>query len=182
MDKVTFFNQALQLIGDRQYKEGTPGYEACNLWFPDVMREALAYGAWSFATVRRELVAEREPGVFLLPEECVNLLRVGARRFEKRGWRIYVDGEPSKVDVWYVSDDLARGEHLPKGAPRFVQGVRELLAARITGKLEGDVGKAVQLERVAWDTLTEALHDDVTQYASNDQHPLEDIMGQSIMI
>lgn len=173
----------LQLVGDRQYKEGTPGYEACNLWFPDVMREALTFGAWSFATVGRKLVREEGKEGFELPEECLKLLRVDARRYKKMGRRIYPEGEDVKeLEVEYISDMYARIEHLPQQEPRFVQGVRQLLAARIMGKLEGDVGKAMQMERVAWEAIEDALHDDVVQFASNDQHPLEDIMNQSIVL
>ena len=183
MDKVTFFQQVLQLVGDRQYVEGTPGYEACNLWFPDVMREALKFGAWSFARVGRTLEKEEGRKGFRLPEECLRLLKVGAERFRMLGRVILPeDEELRELEVEYVSDDLARGEHWPGWEPRFVQGVRLLLAGRITARLEGDVGKAVQLERMAWESLEDALHDDVVQYASNDQHPLEDIMNQSIIL
>lgn len=182
MDKVTFFTQVLQYVGDRQYKEGTPGFDACNLWFPDVMREALKFGAWSFATVAKRLEREEGREGFELPEDCLRLLKVSAERYRKLGRRIYPEDEKlEELEVEFVSDGFARVEHLPKEEPRFVQGVRLLLAGRIMAKLEGDLGKGVQLERMAWESLEDALHDDVVQFASNDQHPLEDIVNNSIL-
>lgn len=183
MDKVSFFNQVLQLLGDREYKVGTPGSDACDLWFTDVMREALRFGSWSFATEERVLKRKEGESGFILPQDCLRLTYVGARRFMKHGRRIFPeDNDMEELTVRYVSDKYAQIEHVPEMEPRFVQGVRQLLAARIVGRLEGDIGRATQLESVAWESIEDALHDDVVQFASNDQHPLEDIINQSITL
>ena len=85
MDKVTFFQQSLQTLGDREYKRDSPTGKACDLWFPSVMHEALNYGAWSFATKTTELPPE-EDGTYTLEipyanptELAMDILRWGER-------------------------------------------------------------------------------------------------------
>lgn len=183
MDKVHFFSQTLSLLGEREYTEGTPGYEACNLWFPDVLREALRAGAWSFATREMDLGYDEYRGGYELPRDCVRLLHVGARRYAVEGRVVKPErGDGGALRVRYVSDELAQVEHVPEGQPRFVQGVRLLLAARVAPTITGDVRLSQQLEGQAWAAMDDALHDDVLQFASNDQHPLTDILNNSITL
>lgn len=183
MDKVSFFNQALGLLGEAEYVAGTPGFDACNLWWPDVMREMLRSGAWSFATKERTLdYNEREAG-YVLPQGCLRLLWVGADRYVILGRvvRPEVDAREG-LKVRYVCDELAQVEHLPSVSPRFIHAVRLLLAARIAPRVTGDVRLSQQLEAQAWAAQEEALHEDVRQFGSNDQHPLSDIINASITL
>ena len=91
MDKVTFFQQSLQTLGDREYKRDSPTGKACDLWFPSVMHEALNYGAWSFATKTTELPPE-EDGTYTLPEDCLRPLDVYKRQLGVQAPQIF--GEP----------------------------------------------------------------------------------------
>lgn len=185
MDKVTFFQQALQTLGDREYKRGTPTGACCDLWFPTVMHEALNYGAWSFATRSVDLSAE-EDGTFLLPEDCLRPLKVDAVRFRIDGRRVIVEQSwTSRGDkalfLRYVSNALAKAEWLPEDQPLFVRGVTLLLAARIAVKITGDQQLALALDQMASATLADALHKDALAQYSNDQHPLADILNSSIV-
>lgn len=184
MDKVTFFQQALQTLGDREYKRETPTGRACDLWFPTVMHEALHYGAWSFATRSADLSPE-DDGTFLLPDDCLRPLKVDAARFRIDGRRVIVE-QPwnSRGDkalfLRYVSNALAKAECLPEDQPLFVRGVMVLLAARIAVKITGDQQLAMALDQLASATLADALHKDALGQYSNDQHPLADILSSSI--
>ncbi len=70
MDKVTLFEQSLHILGDREYKRESPTGRECDLWFPIVLAEALNFGSWSFATLRR-ILPPVSPGVYRLPEDCL---------------------------------------------------------------------------------------------------------------
>lgn len=185
MDRVTFFQQALQTLGDREYKRDTPTGQACDLWFPTVMHEALNYGAWSFATRCVDLLPEFD-GSFLLPADCLRPLMVDAMRFRIDGRRVVVEqswnsrGDRS-LFLRYVSNGLAKAEFLPEDQPLFVRGVMLLLAARMAMKITGEPQLALSLEQLGATTLAEALHKDALAQYSNDQHPLADILGSSIV-
>lgn len=185
MDKVTFFQQALQTLGDREYKRDTPTGAACDLWFPTVMHEALNYGAWSFATRSVDLLPEKD-GTFFLPIDCLRPLKVDTMRYRIDGRRVIVE-QPwhSRGDkalfLRYVSNDMAKAERLPENQPLFIRGVSLLLAARMAVKITGDHQLALTLEQMASATLAEALHKDALAQYSNDQHPLADILNSSII-
>lgn len=185
MDKVTFFQQALQTLGDREYKRDTPTGKACDLWFPTVMHEALNYGAWSFATRSVDLAPE-DDGTFLLPADCLRPLKVDAMRYRIDGRRVIVEqcwnsrGDKA-LFLRYISNALAKEEYLPEDQPLFVRGVSLLLAARIAPKITGDPQLAFNLEQMASATLADALHKDALTQYSNDQHPLADILNSSII-
>ena len=70
---------------------------------------------------------------------------------------------------------------LPDNAPMFVEDVKCLLAAQmattVTGKPQ-NVGVFLDLYRRY---IADALHHDVSQRGSNDQHPLMDILNRSIL-
>lgn len=185
MDKVTLFQQALQTLGDREYKRDTPTGKACDLWFPTVMHEALNYGAWSFATKTEDLPPQ-DDGTYILPVDCLRPLRIEAQRYRIDGRHIIIEqswysrGE-GNLYIRYISNALAKAEHLPKTQPLFVRGVCLLLAARIATKITGEPQLALSLEQMASATLADALHKDALAQYSNDQHPLSDILQSSII-
>lgn len=185
MDKVTFFQQALQTLGDREYKRDTPTGKACDLWFPAVMHESLNYGAWSFATRSADL-SPQDDGTYILPEDCLRPLKIDAMRYRIDGQRIIIEqswysrGEKN-LYIRYISNALAKAEHLPETQPLFVRGTCLLLAARIATKITGEPQLALNLEQMAAATLSDALHKDALAQYSNDQHPLTDILQSSII-
>ena len=166
MDKLTFFSQCLSLLGEQEYVLDSPAARTCDLWFPSVMMEAVSYGPWSFATKESVLECPEGNGRFPLPEDCLKLLNVEC---------------PSRLQVRFLSNDLALAEMLPDNAPLFVEAVKCLLAAKmattVTGKPQ-NVGVFLDLYRRY---IADALHHDVNQRGSNDQHPLKDILKRSIL-
>lgn len=184
MDKVTFYQQSLQTLGDREYKRDSPTGKACDLWFPSVMHEALNYGAWSFAAKTMELAPE-EDGSYTLPEDCLRPFRIDALRYRIDGKKIIVEqarnAGKSTLTLRYISNDLAKAERLPETQPLFVRGVSLLLAARMAVKITGQPQLALNLEQMASVTLSDALHKDALAQYSNDQHPLADILQASII-
>ena len=88
---------------------------------------------------------------------------------------------PSRLQVRFLSNDLALAEMLPDNAHLFVEAVKCLLAAKIAATVTGkpqNVGVFLELYRRY---IADALHQDVSQRGSNDQHPLKDILNRSIL-
>lgn len=185
MDKVTLFEQSLHIIGDREYKRDSPTGRECDLWFPAVLSEALNFGAWSFATRRRILDASSS-GVYPLPEDCLRPLKINHSSFELigRDIHLHVTYQPvpdQGLELTYITNALARAEALPDSQPLFLRGLSLLLAARMAPKITGQPQLAFTLEEAANSALAEALHMDALSQHSNDQHPLEHILGLSIV-
>lgn len=179
MDKVTLFEQALQTLGDREYKRDSPTGKTCDLWFPTVMHEALNFGSWSFATKEVTLPPSNQ-NTFPLPEDCLRPLFIDARHYQIIGRNIQA-GDTKSLFLRYISNALTKAEHLPETQPLFVHGVCLLLAARIATKITGQPQLALNLEQMAEAALSEALHMDALTQHSNDQHPLADIIKNSII-
>ena len=181
MDKLTFFSQCLSLLGEQEYVLDSPAARTCDLWFPSVMLEAVSYGPWSFATKETVLECPEKDGRFTVPEDCLKLLKVDARHWRMSGRTVICEESHSLLYVWYLSNDLALAETLPDNAPMFVEPVKCLLAAKmattVTGKPQ-NVGVFLDLYRRY---IADALHHDVSQRGSNDQHPLMDILNRSIL-
>lgn len=185
MDKITFFEQALHTLGDREYKRDSPTGKECDLWFPGVLREALNYGSWSFA-VRKCVLEPNERGFYPLPEDCLRPLKINHSKFELMGRNIYLDvlfhpAPEEGLELTYISDSLGRGETLPDDEPLFLNGLRLLMAARLAPKITGQPQLAFSLEEAARSSLGEALHQNSLAQHSNDQHPLKWIMDSSIV-
>lgn len=185
MDKVTVFNQALAQFGDREYLRDSPAGRTVDLWWPTVLREALLFGAWSWATKRLEM--ERgESGRFAIPEDCLRVLSVGADEFRIEGRELVIErygrrGDGSdKLVVDYLSDEVARSEVLPDHSPFFIKGVVFILAGRCALKLASSPQLAAALEAQGEAFLSKALHWDTCQHSSNDQDPLAEILNSSI--
>lgn len=186
MDKVTLFNRALQKLGEREYYRDSPSGKACDLWFPQVLHEALMFGAWSFATKEVELHPGKKEEGFEIPRDCIRVLEVDALRWRMRGRRIVLEklwegpGHGEVLKLTYLSNDLAKREELPEQEPLFCNGVMLLLASRLSMKLSSDPNMEIKLEQQAQEALSQALHLNVVQSHSNDQHPLVDILNQSL--
>lgn len=184
MDKVTVFNQALAQLGDREYTKDSSTGRAVDLWWPTVLREALLFGAWTWATKRVELDHSimRHP----LPEDCLRVLRVGADLFRIEGRELVIErygkraAGSDKLVVDYLSDEVARSEVLPDHSPFFIKGVVFILAARCALKLASSAQLAAALEAQGETFLRKALHWDACQHSSNDQDPLTEILNSSI--
>lgn len=96
------------------------------------------------------------------------------------GRTVVCEERPSRLQVRFLSNDLALGERLPDNEPLFVEAVKCLLAARIAATVTGkpqSVGVFLDLYRRY---IADALHQDVSQRGSNDQHPLKGILNRSI--
>ena len=111
----------------------------------------------------------------------MKLLNVEARHWRMAGRTVVCEECPSRLQVRFLSNDLALAEMLPDNAPLFVEAVKCLLAAKmattVTGKPQ-NVGVFLDLYRRY---IADALHHDVSQRGSNDQHPLKDILKRSIL-
>lgn len=185
MDKVTLFEQSLHLLGDREYKRDSPAGRECDLWFPAVLREALNFGAWTFAARRRTLDAA-SPGIYPLPDDCLRPLHINHSAFELIGHDIclHTTFQPAPeggLELTYISDTFAAAEDLPDTSPLFLRGLTLLLAARMAPKITGQLQLSLTLEEAARAALAEALHQDALAQHSNDQHPLERILTLSLL-
>lgn len=185
MDKITLFEQALHILGDREYVRDSPTGRECDLWFPSVLTEALNYGSWSFAA-RRRILYPSPDGSFPLPEDCLRPLRLNHSSYELIGRDIHLNTRfaptPERgLELTYISDSLGKAELLPDSQPLFLRGVSLLLAARMASKLTGQPQLAFTLEEAANAALAEALHKDTLAQHSNDQHPMERILQSSIL-
>lgn len=184
MNKETVCQMALHEIGEHSYVEGTPGYAACELYFRQTFLFLLRRFDWSFA--RKRVRLQRSGEVWVLPEDCLRIVELGGLRH----WRKYgacivpeVDGW-SDGDVWvvYTSSECAMEGFIPDDVPDFAQVMIFHLAAAICGCVSGDEGKRQSLLEKAEGVLREAALLDATQDASNDQHPLEGMLNNSITV
>lgn len=121
MDKVTLFEQSLHILGDREYKRESPTGRECDLWFPIVLAEALNFGSWSFATLRR-ILPPVSPGVYRLPEDCLRPLKINHSSFELIGRDILLhttyQPEPDNgLELTYITNALGKAEILPDSQP-----------------------------------------------------------------
>lgn len=181
MDKLTFFSQCLSLLGEQEYVLDSPAARACDLWFPSVMLEAISYGPWSFATKEAVLECPEETGRFPVPEDCLKLLKVEARHWRMAGRTVICEECPSRLQVRFLSNDLALAESLPDNEPLFVEAVMCLLASKVATTVTGKPQIVTVFLELYRRYADEALHHDVSQRGSNDQHPLKDILNRSIL-
>lgn len=181
MDKITLFNQALHYIGDRDYYRNTPSGQECDLWFPDIYHEALVYGAWTFAT-KRTSITKSSSGVYPLPEDCLRLLKTSISSYSLIGRDVVQEGRPhdEKIDITYISNDIARSETFPETEPLFIKAITLMLASKIAMKLSSSPDLSMALDMQAKTAIRQALHHNVVQSQSNDQHPLRTILNNSL--
>ena len=85
------------------------------------------------------------------------------------------------LELTYITNALGKAEILSDSQPLFLRGVSLLLAARMAPKITGQPQLSFTLEEAANSALAEALHKDALAQHSNDQHPLERILGLSIV-
>lgn len=182
MDKSEVCQMALHEVGEHDYVTGTPGYDACELYFRQTFLFLLKRHDWSFARKRVSL-AKVDAG-WALPEDCLSIVELsGLRRWRKYGAVIVseVDGLVSgEVCVIYTSSEHAAMGYIPDDMPDFAQALIYYLAASIIGCVSGNEMKRQELLEKAEGVLREAMLMDAKQDASNDQHPLDLIMENSI--
>lgn len=128
----------------------------------------------------------RLPGVYRLPEDCLRPLKINHSSFELIGRDILLhttyQPEPDNgLELTYITNALGKAEILPDSQPLFLRGLSLLLAARMAPKITGQPQLSFTLEEAANSALAEALHKDALAQHSNDQHPLERILGLSIV-
>lgn len=175
-------NMALRLIGEHEYVAGTPGYETTELFFPQCYRELLAAHDWSFAR-RRKGLQVNEHGEYELPADCLRIVEViGLRSWRKYGRMIRPEsgGNSTDIELVYTSSSLANRGEVPEEVPEFVRALYTQLAAYIAVPICNDPQRAQGLMREARELTYAAMTHDTQQDGSNDQHPLDRIMNQSI--
>ena len=232
MDIVTVINQALSLIGDRVYKEGSATSAPLKLHYNSVVRRCLLKHDWSFARVldkevkathrhihkehgghhekhdeekpRHELAEKmnrmnrswiEDDVYYLLPADCLVVRdlkdSVSGRRLKE--FQVGVDTQTynrivrseelagAPLLVTYTSNLMSLGGELPDVAGGFIDGVVYTLAAAISPVLGVDLQMASYLRAEGERILGEARVIDARQDASNDQHPLKEILGNDIL-
>lgn len=174
---------ALNAIGKANYAHGTPGYEACNLYFAPLMGELLSRHDWSFAR-RRVVLKANDEGEYKLPSDCLRIVELSGLR----NWNIY--GEHirpeqgavpnSEVVMIYTSSQLADRGELPDRARMFAQALIMRLAAALAAAVAHDDRKSEHFLNVAQMELRNAMTLDTQQDNSNDQHPLNRMLQNGI--
>lgn len=182
MDKSELCQMALHEIGEHEYVTGTPGYEACELYFKQCFSFLLKRHDWSFAR-KRVALAKVDAG-WAMPEDCLSIVELsGPRRWRKFGSVIVPESscwDAGKVYLVYTSSEPVAEGCVPDNMPDFAQAFIYHLAASIIGCVSGDEAKRQELLGKAESVLREAMLADAVQDASNDQHPLEILMNNSI--
>lgn len=181
MDKSELCQMALHEIGEHEYVTGTPGYEACELYFRQTFLYLLKRHDWSFARKRVQL--SRCAAGWLLPGDCLSIVEMeGLRHWRKFGASIEAESGAGSDAVYLVytsSEPVARGM-VPDDMADFAQAFVYYLAAAVCGCVSGNEAKRQELLEKAESVLREAMWLDTKQDASNDQHPLERLMNDSI--
>lgn len=177
MTFAELYDRALSLIGEREVRSEQQVDHDINLWVKQVAGEALMVGAWSFA---RKLAALKPAadGGYLLPDDCLRVLRRQADRFDVVGRKVYVPSS-ARVELdsdgclpcLYVSSEMADSGVLPDYAPLFLYGLELLLASKIAMVTTGRAAAAASYAQAGDAALRRALHFDMVQLDSNDQRP-----------
>lgn len=182
MDKSELCQMALHEVGEHAYVTGTPGYDACELYFKQCFLFLLKRHDWSFA--RKRVALPKVEAGWLLPEDCLNIVELtGLRHWRKYGACIVPEADGwvnGAVELVYTSREPVAEGCIPDDMPDFAQALVYHLAAAICGCVSGDEGKRQELLGRAEAVLREAMLADAVQDASNDQHPLERLMENSI--
>lgn len=174
MDKTTFFNLALSLIGGGEYTSSAATKDPCDLWYPIVLREASCRHNWSFC--RKVTTLSRQPdGTFHLPADCMNILYFrdpsGSKPLQLlvEDRRVYSDIADS-ITLVYQTDAISALQELPDAAPDFTVGCAYLLAARIARKITGDIREVDTCLALAETQFQKAITRDAQQEQSNKMH------------
>lgn len=172
----------LHEVGEHEYVGETPGWRACELYFRQTFLYLLKRFDWSFA--RKVAKLNQVPTGWVLPDDCLHIVELrGLRHWRLYGRVIVQEGEESPdndVEVVYTSSAVLEQETVPDDMPDFSQCLVLYLAAAICGCVSGDEDKRQELLSRAELVLREAMLVDATQDASNDQHPLERLLNNSI--
>ena len=182
MDKSEVCQMALHEIGEHEYVTGTPGYEACELYFRQIFLFLLKRHDWSFARKRAKLTKE-EKG-WELPADCLSIVELEGLPH----WRKFGSYLAPELDSWsseevhlvYTSSESVAKGIVPDDMPDFAQAFIYHLAASICGCVSGNEQKRQELLGKAESVLREAMWLDAKQDASNDQHPLERLINDCI--
>jgi hypothetical protein len=172
MDKTTFFNLALSLLGGGEYHSEAATSSPCDLWYPVVLREAACRHNWSFS--RRSASLPLQPdGSYHLPDDCMNILYLRDAAGNKpasylvEGRSIIGADLGTTATLIYTSDTVASLQELPDSAPEFCVGAAYLLAARIARTITGDTREVDLCLREADRQFTLAITRDAQQEKSN---------------
>ena len=171
MDKTTFFNLALSLIGGGEYKTSAATSSPCDLWYPVVLREAACRHNWTFSRKLCTLTQQTD-GSYHLPDDCMNVLYLRDANGSKPVTYMLQDRKiisdfSGPIYLAYTSDAIASLQELPDSAPEFCVGAAYLLAARIARTITGDTREVDLCLREADRQFTLAITRDAQQEKSN---------------
>lgn len=172
MDKTTFFNLALSLIGGGEYTSTAATKSPCDLWYPTVLREAACRHNWSFSRSSATLTMQAD-GSYHLPADCMNILYLRDTAGNKlpsflvEGRRIIGTTGADPLTLIYTSDTIASLQELPDSAPEFCVGCAYLLAARIARSITGDIREVDACLSYAESQFQKAITRDASQEKSN---------------
>ena len=172
MDKTTFFNLALSLIGGGEYTSEAATASPCELWYPIVLREAACRHNWSFSRKTVTLTQQADAS-YHLPDDCMNILYLRTPSGQKPDSFLIQDrriiGLPTAdpLTLVYTSDSIALAQELPDAYPEFCVGAAYLLAARIARRITGDTREVDLCLREADRQFTLAITRDAQQEKSN---------------
>lgn len=140
MDKGGFYSAALLLCGAREYVPGSVPALACDAHGQRVIRFALDYARWSFAT--RVVQLPLVDGCALLPPDCLRVQECSladAGGYDIRGRELVALRDGASVcELRYTSDLLAQCVELPMLEPLFAEACVLLLAGRVAPALTGN--------------------------------------------
>lgn len=182
MDKSTLASMALGLLGEQEYIADTPCYEAIELYFGQTLRGLLSAADWSFARSRRTLTA-KDDGSFAIPSDCLRIIKLdGLKHWGKYGQFIQPEDRDSAktITLIYTSSHLVDCGEIPENIPEFIACFVEALAAATCMRILNDKQRRYEHMQTAQQLFDTALTHDIQQDNSNDQHPYNRLIQQSI--
>lgn len=192
MDKHTVISQALQLLGEHEYKEDSPTSKPCDDWFIPVLKLACAKHNWTFLA-RRSVLKRDSYGdhfsYYKMPDDCIKITRMEwqTRRQVYRPMLqdryIVVDNDEAQDEMYlnYQCDKAAVEGEVPDDNAYFCDAVVHLLAARIATVLysRGDMAQA--MENKSDYLFGKAIANDRQQDWSNAQDPLRLLLDSDFL-
>lgn len=181
--RLSLYNQALRLCGERRLASLTEGREPRRLlddvWNGGIVDECLEAGQWNFAmrTVQIDHDPDVDPAFGLLfafskPDDWIRTCAFSSDERFNSPYRDYKDevaawyADLDPIYVRYVSNDAAYGADLSLWPQSFAKFVAAALSADIVFKLTGDKERIALVERMLTKRKRDALNKDAMNEAT----------------
>jgi len=179
-DKLTIYNGALTVLGERKLADLTenrePRHKLDAIWDNDMVKRVLQHGQWNFASRAVELQASTTTTpsfgyqfAFDKPTDHIRTLGIASDEFFSNPLTAYSDeaswwfSDAETIYVIYVSDDNQFGQDYSLWPENFTEYVEHYMAMKVAPRLTGLKFDEVNLKKLVKIALMEAKATDAME-------------------